>query len=764
MARVAVGVPPVPAFGKATALYKRVCTSMYSLRKLQRAIVIKGIHRVKKNLQKPHREKYRLVLVAAILMPPMVRLLPLVIGPHRLWGIDYLQYFSPFWIVVYTLGVALFALPAADGLMDGLVRFLEKPSGKWIGPTGLLLLGLIIILYPMKTFYLGDGNNIVPEVYKLGSDPSYHSSLLLNLRSAPLSGVVIYGIAVWIPKLSMALGFGAPETSLFPFQILGLIFLVCFGAVLLLVRNHVDRTIAMTGFLGLGGTLMFFGYVEFYLVAYIAVVFYLLAAERYLESSLPLWVVLLAYVLALASHYMILSLLPSMVYLLLYRHGREVALARSLKSVALASFAVLIAGCAVYFAAGFHSSLSRIVMPMVPQVIPAGVQSYVLLSMPHLLDLINLPLLLCMAPLLFVALVSMTGKWSRYDTALTRFGFLVVFFFAVFLFFANTGFGLARDWDITAIMGVLVGFFSYRIVLPRLAGKNQSMALRLAMASCVFIVPWIVVNVEPEHSTHRFRNVMSLDDRNMFGDYALSGYEALRKQFLHENEYDQEMEMEQKMIDLVGYPEQYRLMIKTSLLFATQRPGKFLEAQRWMLERLGTAASNLNAHNERVEYAIGMKAIDSLATAVTANATTYQVVPRLEREIRNVVQSSQRPTPEQVRDGFLAVENTDYAEGIRKLTAVLQSDFHAPRVYALLGGALLSQKRLLEADSIFAEGLKRFPKEGEIHYLIGLIFLTEHYRTKDARLHLETALDLDPSPDMDKQIRQILSQLPPDRH
>ena len=118
-----------------------------------------------------------------------------------------------------------------------------------------------------------------------------------------------------------------------------------------------------------------------------------------------------------------------------------------------------------------------------------------------------------------------------------------------------------------------------------------------------------------------------------------------------------------------------------------------------------------------------------------------------------------RHTPIDVRDGFRAVENADYTAGIRHLRDVLAADVHTPRIYGLLGGALLALKRSSAADSVFSEGLKRFPGEGELFYLIGLIYISEGYRIDDAQQYLQEALAMNLSDDKAEQIRRILAQL-----
>jgi tetratricopeptide (TPR) repeat protein len=698
-------------------------------------------------------------LLVATLIPTLLRILAIVVNTPRWWGLNYLRYFSPAWIVLLSVAVVLPALPAAGKAAGRILRILDSPSGKWVHAVTIVLVLAAIFLFPMKTFYLGDGSIIVPEVYKLGKIPGYHSALLANLPSAPFAGMVITAISVSTPFIFRALGFGIPDTALFPFHILSLICVVALGVATTLVRDVGARWIMLLGLLGLGGTLLFFGYVEFYPVVYVAVVFYLLLAERCIEGKTPMWKVILAYLVALASHYMTLALLPSLLYLVAIRRLPSAGKLVSGKALVYACLSVVVIWVALYGAFGLYDSSSRIIMPLVAQRSPAGVQSYALLTPEHLLDLVNLPLLLCIVPLTFLIVVALSKPANRLmDSALSRFYVISLFFFAMFVIFGNTAFGLARDWDITALAGLIIGLGVYRAVLPRIGKDASNAGLRLAIASCAFVLPWIISNVDPGMSTRKFRDVVALDDAHLFGDYALSGYEALRKYYLHDAALEQQMEIEKRMVELIGYPEQFRLLLKTSVTFVSSNPAICIGTQQWMLGRLASLAARVRAGDVRAMYAISLKAVDSLAAAIAGQATTYTYVDRLDAALQSVVAATGRQTPILVRDGLQAVEQLRYEQGAAMLGAAARSDFHSPRLYGLLGGALLASHRFAESDSVFAEGLRRFPREGELHYLIGLICLSENYRMDDARRHLENALTMDPSDDLAAQIRDILSR------
>ena len=209
----------------------------------------------------------------------------------------------------------------------------------------------------------------------------------------------------------------------------------------------------------------------------------------------------------------------------------------------------------------------------------------------------------------FPLLMLFAGEWKGGKKSTTgsredewsmplRFQLIAAWSFFLFLFFANTSLGLARDWDIAAPLGamfVMVFMESRRHVSAEEDARTVIPLLQAGIVSVLLVLPWIAVNVDEDASTARFADIMTLDDEHMYGDYALSGYEALRKHAVHVEDFRREGEILQRMIEVVGYTEQYRILIVNTLYFADRDPQRYFMLNRWMLERLGREATELRA-------------------------------------------------------------------------------------------------------------------------------------------------------------------------
>jgi predicted CXXCH cytochrome family protein len=86
--------------------------------------------------------------------------------------------------------------------------------------------------------------------------------------------------------------------------------------------------------------------------------------------------------------------------------------------------------------------------------------------------------------------------------------------------------------------------------------------------------------------------------------------------------------------------------------------------------------------------------------------------------------------------GDLAVEEAGYRR------ALAMDPYFAPG-YTALAGALSNQRRNADAEAVLREGIKRVPKEGSLHYSLGLLLAEEKHDT-EAIVELQKAAELTP--------------------
>ncbi len=723
-----------------------------------------------------HRIEYtrRYVLLISAISVVGLRIAALVIDDQRTWGLDMFRYLDGWWLIAFSVLPLLAALPAAEALF---ARLFARRSLNWTYAAwgGIAMLLLAAVLSPMQTFFYGDGGPLVAEVYKIGSQEQYTSTMLLNVQSAPLAGAFLHLFAVAIPTVMYSIGLSLPKTPLFPFFCISLLGVVLLGVVLHMEKDRRLRLPLLLLLIGTGGGLFFFSYAEMYLPVFLAVTAYLFAGASALRGGRPVWPAVLLFIVAVAAHYMAVALLPSVLYLLLHRNALVRRHTASPRALAISFAGLCILALAAYFALGFHQSDSRVIMPLLPVHTPAGTLSYTLLSSYHLLDLVNLLLLLGAFPLILLLLQGARMRGGKRNEKAEsrkpvngsgealRFHLIAGFSFLLFLFFANTSLGLARDWDIAAPLGVLVVTTLVEVLRGNLRGAMRdpqaAYFLQAGVVAALFVVPWIAVNVNVDASTARFAEIMTLDDEHMYGDYALSGYEALRKQAVHAGDADWEGEILQRMVEIVGYTEQYRLLIANALYHAESQPEKYMLLNNWVLDRLERTAAELRSRGRQGNYAINLKQIDSLAAVMAIESVTYGNMQNMSPRIDTFAERSGCLTARNILRGTGQYLKQDFSAAIPFFAEVRAADFRDRRVDGMYGTSLYLGGDKISGETEFHDGLQRYDKNPQYLFIVATSYLHMKEHIEEARALLERALALNPPADARAKIENILGQL-----
>ena len=696
-----------------------------------------------------------IVIVILILLVMSTRIVGLFLAQTRLWGINILAAMDWSCALFLTAPMLLLFHPAVykllHGTMDGRGR--SERTVYWI-IAGVLLLS--IVLFPMKTFFYGDGNNIVPEVYKLGQQESYSSEILNNIRSAPIAGAAIVFIARSTPWILHTVGLSMPETSTFPFHILSVVLAIIATLALWWIPSKERRLLLLMIVLGNAGTLLFFGYVEFYTPVYVCTLIYLLLALRALDGG-SVWPAVMAFFAACGAHYSTIALLPSLLYLLIHSSRSGPPRWISSKILILGCAVILVVGISVYLISGLWKQDGRIVIPAITMTSGAGDQSYTLLSLAHLSDLLQLPLLLAPASLFYLLLRRIwLRKTDGAGSPPVQFLGLALFFYSVFLVFANAGFGWARDWDLAAPLGLFLSFLSFHLVVRDYPDRRGPVNA-LALLSMIAVFPWIVGNVSTESSTRRFEDIVELDSESMYADYALSGFETLRKHYLHIGDYLNELRIEKRMIERLGYAEHYRLFLSTVMVETSKNPLVFTPHARWMLQHLSSDAERLRRRGISRDYAITMQGIDSLAAAVVYQSYFQQAHPALMDVVSRIEHRYNLRAAASIVRGMDAFSAEDYDRAEREIGIAARSGFGTGKLAALRCNALLMLGRVSEAESEYRHACTEYPKDSELRFLMGSGYLV--LRDPRGKTLLEEALRLSPSDQLRTQIVDLLTQL-----
>jgi hypothetical protein len=503
----------------------------------------------------------------------------------RLWGVNF-GAFLPVWaqLLLAALGV-LCATPVLLPLFRWKAELFERSSLLLLTVAAAAGTGLLFWLLRMETVFLGDGASYLAEHFRYVRGLPFSEDVLLSPGSAPLTAWLLAKTALAVTDTAAQSGLAAQP------QLVWWVYAAVTGAayvaaVLLLARRAGDdgaQRLTLTALLLLSpGVLFFFGYVEYYTFAYAALGIFLLLSLAVLRGRAAAAWLPVAFLLLTAFHIMMLVSLPGLLLTLALRSENErVRALVSLRNVLLATGIVLLVGAIYYFASGIAADGSRVILALSPFGEEGAVQHYTLLSPAHLGDVLNMLILAAGPSLLVLVFVPWKARpWKPEEvvflTHLLYFGFL--------LFFGYTCFGMARDWDVNAGLGLAAAVFAVLLLSRRERAERDYLYLLVSGAALVAVLPWVAVNVDSDFSERRFRSVVALDDESITGDFALNGYEHLRKYYQSKDDREQVAWAIRRKTEMVGYPEDYRkLMLEVVSSLRGQAQREYLD---WIFDSI----------------------------------------------------------------------------------------------------------------------------------------------------------------------------------
>lgn len=694
------------------------------------------------------------MLGAALLLPLAAQIAALILPEYRLWGIDALAYLPG--MMTYGMLLLPFVLYLVFRGMD--IDPLRTPLA-------LLLILLALappLLWPVQTYFYGDGGLLIPQIHRYSVDGNFDAQLLLNLKSSPLAGVLILLVMKAVPALGSTVTALMPEDALYPFRWISVLCLASVVIYILRVAHGRHRLVLLLALAGTAGVLLYSGHVEFYTPVFAAITVYLIAAERALTGKSTVWPAALAFAIAVAAHYLALVLLPS---LLLVAGMRADFLRRRLRVLrhpdlrhGLLTGAVIVAGWTVlYFIAGFADSPSRVVMPIAAQSSAAGTQAYTLFSAPHLLDVLNLLLLL--APAAVIALLWMwivRFREKKFGDEVEAFHAMNAVLFAGFSFFANASLGLARDWDLLSPLGIVLLLAALSLLRRR---YDERAATALAMISLLLMLPWTQLHRDADATAERFTHIMRNDEKLMYGDYALSGYDALRKYRHRDGDLAGEIALTRRMIEILDYPQHYRELALMAQLLHPTDPTRTLALQTFILQRLNDRATVLKNAGAVSDYSTSLPAIDSLAQAIGFLARGNGTYEGVKQSLDGIARQTRGGRGFPAIEGLALYQQGAYAEAAARFTAAVGEDFSSPDMYLLFGNALALSRQYSASLSRFEEGVRKYPDEGMLRFTLGKYYARAGIQSARAAELLRWCVEHDSPPQHAAEARELLERM-----
>ena len=448
-------------------------------------------------------------IVLALLF--VIRLLPFAFKDARMWGFNHLIFLPSIWTVIYIIiaavALALPFLPFARGWGEIFVNrfstiFFESSRKYLYRLIFIAIMGMLFILFPMKTHFLGDGYAVLANV---GSE----SGSFVKWSEKGITLILLGIQSLFGPKNQ--------ETALMAFRIVstvaGMVTIWFFFLISeILSEEKTKRLLAFAISFLSGALLLFFGYVENYPLIWVGLIGFIYFGMRFLKKDRGLVLAGIFLVFGLFIHLQMAIFIPAFVYLTFCK-GKGLSIFHRFKPYFLGLGAILVIGAVISFIKEYNSNLyfENIFLPLFrgKPIDP----SYALLGIPHLVDIFNLIMLLSPSLILLpvLALACNTGQ-----TLSNKIIFLAMIASAglAFLFIIDPTLGMPRDWDLFSIT-----VYATSVLLTLLINLEKIKIIRpliMSLMAYLFlsVVPYFMVNLDENASIDYAKANINLDMEN----------------------------------------------------------------------------------------------------------------------------------------------------------------------------------------------------------------------------------------------------------
>jgi len=495
----------------------------------------------------------RAVLTAAVTVSGLCIAIAAFFPDVRLWGFNHLAFFPlPIRIIAIAL-MALAWIPPAGAWFARVVDIAcgRLTSGGRAAPimSGMAALLSLVVFYAFRasTRLLGDGE-LVMRYAELQLDKNLgaagHMADIFGRETIAPGTSVLYLVAGQVASAAGAL----PLTGFVLLNaVLGAVYI--FGVVYFVWKLQASTPVSFFASLLLvtsGAMVLFFGYIENYTALYLLGSLFVFTSILTLLSRMPVWVPVLLFALTCVVNVQGILLVPALVYVVVsrMRGGRAVPGQFTIIMVILTVLAVV---------GAMSSSLNRFFLPVVSS--PDGIGFF---SSEHGVDLLNeIFLLLPLIP--FVIAMSFVGRGQGVDgakqiTAHPGFVALLLTPLAMFLLLFNPELGMARDWDLYAMLTLpLVLLFvvtAERGMKAWNAGEHlRRVMLPATVTAAVAVAGWVGINAAEGRTIDRIRGILSYDTAN-----ASYLYESISRHYRREGRIDAAISTMNEAFEFSGDP------------------------------------------------------------------------------------------------------------------------------------------------------------------------------------------------------------------
>ncbi|MBI5060063.1 hypothetical protein HZB60_09835 [candidate division KSB1 bacterium] len=458
----------------------------------------------------------------------------------RMWGVHALNYIP----LAFGIPLVLVASFLLSPWSAAPLRKLHAWSARVPRLPALLFAGGAFALFYFRAVpapLLGDGQLWLNELATIAryqeqhdTDRKFPENMERNLRKEPLEILLHDAVFQWVRP-------SYPQTESGPYpknafdalqrqsreenkrkdaaqQTYRLLSALAGALVVLLTILFVRRALAPPGralfywiVFGSSAMLLYFGYVENYAWASLALVACLFAGivELGAGQRFP-WRTWLCFALAVGFHYSMLVLFPAVLLATLLALRRATQPRPVRKLFATTGVLLALAGLAAYvYVQGWNGWFT-----ILPLTAARSSDGYALLTLNHAVDLLNLLALLGLPALLLFAV-----RRGLASDGVSAFLLLAACSGLVYVATFNPNLGMAVDWDLLAV-GLLPLIIGGAWLAASSTPPEQCAEVNAAIVACVLLVglPYLYLNTNEPRLIHRYENLLRLDrGRSAYG-------------------------------------------------------------------------------------------------------------------------------------------------------------------------------------------------------------------------------------------------------
>ncbi len=429
-----------------------------------------------------------------------------------MWGYNHLIFLPSIWTVIYIIIAAVslalpfmpFAREWGESIGKAFCRiFFESPRRYIHRLIFTALMATLFIIFPMKTHFLGDGYAVLANI---GSE----SSAFVKWSEK--------GITLILLSIQSLLGPKNQETALMSFRVVsitaGMVTVWFFFLISEILSEEKTKRLLTFAISFLSAILLlFFGYVENYPLIWVGLTGFIYYGMSFLKKDRGLVLAGVFLAFGLFIHLQMAIFVPAFIYVTLCKGG-GLSIFRRFRPFFIGLGTILFIGAIASFIKEYRSNLyfENIFLPLFhgKPIDPA----YAIFSMPHLVDILNMMMLLF--PSLFPLLVLARARAGRPVQPLgNKIIFLALIASAglAFLFIIDPTLGMPRDWDLFSVCGYGFCLLIILAIPIKMGRKVMRMIPTLVLFCGIASFPFLAANLTTHGAVEYIKDLINLDKR-----------------------------------------------------------------------------------------------------------------------------------------------------------------------------------------------------------------------------------------------------------